>query len=77
MGPTGNCPFILYNNLQLYLCMCICVFVFACIYAHALTSFIKDARRFNPFNKPRRRRSLDGSEFRNKFTYFFESTIKS
>jgi polyferredoxin len=57
------------------------VFVFVCVYlcpyAHALTIFIKDTRWFKLFNKPRRRRSPDGSEFRNKFPYFSESTIEN
>jgi hypothetical protein len=50
-------------------------FVFPCLYAHALTIFIKDARWFNLFNKSRRHSSPDGSEFSNKFPYFSESTI--
>jgi hypothetical protein len=48
-----------------------------CLYEHALTISIKDARWFNLFNKPRRRRSLDGSEFRNKFPCFSELTIEN
>jgi hypothetical protein len=31
----------------------------------------------NLLNKPRRRRSPDGSEFRNKFPYFSESTMEN
>jgi hypothetical protein len=48
-----------------------------CLYAQALTIFMKDARLFNLINKPRRRRSPGGSEFRNKFPYFSESTIEN
>jgi hypothetical protein len=47
-----------------------------CLHGHALTIFIKDARWFKLFNKPRRRRSTDGSEFRKKFSYVSESTIR-
>jgi hypothetical protein len=58
-----------YNNFQLYV-----RFRVNCLYAKVLTVFIKDARLFN---KPRRRRSPDGSEFRNKFPYFSKSTIEN
>jgi hypothetical protein len=59
------------SNIIIFSCICVCVemYLFSRLYAHALTIFIKDARWFNLFNKLRRRRSPDGSEFRNKFPY--------
>jgi hypothetical protein len=64
-------------SIIIFSCIYVCVFVFSCLYAHALTIFIKDVRWFNLSNKPRRRRSPDGREFRNKFPYFSESTTEN
>jgi hypothetical protein len=53
---------------------CKCFFVWTISMCMRWLISIKDARWFNLFNKPRRRTSPDGTEFRNKFPCFSEST---